>query len=111
MDTVLSLHEVFEAGSTVCGGKGWNLARLEPCGFAVPPGAVRAARLVADARERDEGEIDARFVLVAKRACRIPMLRSEAAAPLFHRLHEDELTVVYERVLAGEDAGSPRLRR
>lgn len=41
----------------------------------------------------------------------MPMLRSDAASPFFRRLHEDERTVVYERIAAGEDSRFPLVRR
>ncbi|MCM2313723.1 MAG: glycosyltransferase family 39 protein [Thermoanaerobaculia bacterium] len=56
-------------------------------------------------------EIDARFVLVRKRACRIPVLGSDAASPFFRLLHEDEMTLVYERIAGGEDSRSSQVRR
>ncbi|MFA6956053.1 MAG: PEP/pyruvate-binding domain-containing protein [Thermoanaerobaculia bacterium] len=43
MNGVLSWPEAFEAGTAVCGGKGWNLARLARYGFAVPEGGVLPA--------------------------------------------------------------------
>jgi len=40
---VLNWSEVYEAGSSRCGGKGYNLARLARYGFKVPRGGVVAA--------------------------------------------------------------------
>ncbi len=39
----LSWSAAFEAGSARCGGKGWNLARLDRYGFDVPEGGVLTA--------------------------------------------------------------------
>ena len=40
MTGLLSWAEAFEAGPSVCGGKGYNLARLARYGFRVPQGGV-----------------------------------------------------------------------
>src|SRR5579862_8320988 len=41
---ILSWEEAFAAGPSVCGGKGYNLARLVRYGFRVPAGGVVEAR-------------------------------------------------------------------
>ncbi|HEY0722137.1 MAG TPA: PEP/pyruvate-binding domain-containing protein, partial [Gammaproteobacteria bacterium] len=41
---LLAWNEAVPAGIAVCGGKGWNLARLERYGFPVPAGGVLSAR-------------------------------------------------------------------
>jgi len=43
MRSLLNWYEAYEAGPSVCGGKGYNLARLARYGFRVPRGAVLAA--------------------------------------------------------------------
>ena len=43
MNTVLNWHEAYAAGAAVCGGKGYNLARLARYGFRVPRGGVLPA--------------------------------------------------------------------
>jgi phosphoenolpyruvate synthase/pyruvate phosphate dikinase len=40
---ILTWSEAFQAGPNVCGGKGYNLARLDRYGFRVPGGGVLAA--------------------------------------------------------------------
>lgn len=40
MKTLLNWCDAYEAGSSVCGGKGYNLARLARYGFSVPRGGV-----------------------------------------------------------------------
>jgi len=48
MRGVLSWPEAFEAGTSACGGKGWNLARLARYGFVVPEGCVLPATSYAE---------------------------------------------------------------
>lgn len=43
MNAFLTWQEAFAAGPEVCGGKGWNLARLARYGFRTPRGGVLAA--------------------------------------------------------------------
>src|ERR1035441_1829320 len=43
MSAFLSWPEAYEAGPSVCGGKGYNLARLARYGFRVPRGGVLPA--------------------------------------------------------------------
>src|SRR5215472_2673611 len=43
MTSLLSWADAFEAGPSVCGGKGYNLARLARYGFRVPRGGVLPA--------------------------------------------------------------------
>jgi pyruvate,water dikinase len=43
MRSLLNWHEAYEAGPSVCGGKGYNLARLARYGFRVPHGGVLPA--------------------------------------------------------------------
>jgi pyruvate,water dikinase len=43
MSAFLSWPEAYEAGAAICGGKGYNLARLARYGFRVPRGGVLAA--------------------------------------------------------------------
>jgi pyruvate,water dikinase len=43
MSAVLSWFDAYEAGASVCGGKGYNLARLARYGFRVPRGEVLPA--------------------------------------------------------------------
>lgn len=43
MRSLLNWYEAYEAGPSVCGGKGYNLARLARYGFEVPPGGVLPA--------------------------------------------------------------------
>ena len=98
----------------VCGGE--DLAyhfRGEMVGDHHGPARFSRFTSAPDTAElsRRLAEIDARFVLVAKRACRIPLLRSDAASRYFRLLHEDETAIVYERVAAGEDSGSSPVRR
>ncbi len=40
MKSILNWYEAYKAGSSVCGGKGYNLARLARYGFRVPRGGV-----------------------------------------------------------------------
>jgi pyruvate,water dikinase len=51
MKSLLNWYEAYEAGPSVCGGKGYNLARLARYGFRVPHGGV----LPADASISDLG--------------------------------------------------------
>jgi len=44
----LNWEDVYAAGVTVAGGKGWNLARLDRYGFTVPAGGVLAAQAYDD---------------------------------------------------------------
>lgn len=96
----------------VCGGE--DLAyhfRGEMVGDHHGPARFSRFTSAPDPAELDRrlAEIDARFVLVAKRACRMPMLRSAAASPFFRLLYEDELTVVYERVAPAEPRPPQRM--
>ncbi len=43
MTSLLNWNQAFEAGPSVCGGKGYNLARLARYGFRVPHGGVLPA--------------------------------------------------------------------
>jgi len=43
MSDFLNWQEAYEAGAAVCGGKGYNLARLARYGFRVPRGGVLPA--------------------------------------------------------------------
>ena len=43
MSACLSWQEAYQAGAAVCGGKGYNLARLVRYGFPVPRGFVLPA--------------------------------------------------------------------
>src|ERR1035441_6880458 len=43
MSACLSWQEAYQAGTAVCGGKGYNLARLARYGFRVPRGFVLPA--------------------------------------------------------------------
>ncbi len=43
MDTFLDWQQAYQAGPALCGGKGYNLARLARYGFRVPRGGVLAA--------------------------------------------------------------------
>ncbi len=43
MTSLLNWYEAYEAGPSVCGGKGYNLARLARYGFGVPHGGVLPA--------------------------------------------------------------------
>ena len=43
MSDFLNWREAYEAGVAVCGGKGYNLARLARYGFRVPRGGVLPA--------------------------------------------------------------------
>jgi pyruvate,water dikinase len=43
MSAVLNWLDAYEAGAPVCGGKGYNLARLARYGFRVPRGGVLPA--------------------------------------------------------------------
>ena len=40
MDAVLNWQQAYEAGPKICGGKGYNLARLSRYGFRIPRGGV-----------------------------------------------------------------------
>ena len=42
---ILNWSQAFNASSAVCGGKGWNLARLHHDGFIIPAGGVVSAEL------------------------------------------------------------------
>ncbi|UCG39542.1 MAG: PEP/pyruvate-binding domain-containing protein, partial [bacterium] len=57
----MSWEETFEAGVTLSGGKGWNLARLDRYGFPVPAGGVLAARAYDQfvRHNRMEGSLEA----------------------------------------------------
>jgi pyruvate,water dikinase len=51
MNSLLSWEEAYNAGPAVCGGKGYNLARLHRYGFRVPQGGVLPANApVSDVR-------------------------------------------------------------
>jgi phosphoenolpyruvate synthase/pyruvate phosphate dikinase len=43
MSACLNWQEAYQAGAAVCGGKGYNLARLARYGFRVPRGFVLSA--------------------------------------------------------------------
>ena len=43
MHGFLNWQEAYQAGASICGGKGYNLARLARYGFRVPRGGVLAA--------------------------------------------------------------------
>ncbi|HZL71893.1 MAG TPA: PEP/pyruvate-binding domain-containing protein, partial [Planctomycetota bacterium] len=57
---ILTWEETFRAGPAICGGKGFNLARLHRYGFPVPRGGVLPARIYSEfIRPFDIGDFDA----------------------------------------------------
>jgi phosphoenolpyruvate synthase/pyruvate phosphate dikinase len=68
----LNWQEAYEAGAAVCGGKGYNLARLARYGFRVPRGGVLPAGAPA-------GEIARGLERLGLQASRVA-LRSSATA-------------------------------
>src|SRR5512133_1475925 len=94
MRNVLSWPEAFEAGTAVCGGKGWNLARLSRYGFAVPEGGVLPAAAYAELLARggiaelatELASVDADRVTGSDVAVRLGELQSRIVAS---RLAED----------------------
>ena len=56
MSACLSWQEAYQAGAAVCGGKGYNLARLARYGFRVPRGFVLPAGSPVPAIVRGDGK-------------------------------------------------------
>lgn len=90
MTGLLSWAEAFEAGPSVCGGKGYNLARLARYGFRVPQGGVLPTGApLTEIREGLE-----RLGLTAKRvAVRSSATAEDSARASFAGIHRSFLNV------------------
>jgi pyruvate,water dikinase len=90
MSACLSWQEAYEAGAAVCGGKGYNLARLARYGFRVPRGFVlTAGSPVAEIRQglEQSGLGD------AKVAVRSSATAEDSARASFAGIHRSFLNV------------------
>ena len=75
---ILNWSEAFAAGPEACGGKGWNLARLQRYGFAVPDGFV----IHREMYHAVVGNAD--VMTLINRLREMDVTRSEAATVLEH---------------------------
>ena len=90
MSNFLSWPEAYQAGASVCGGKGYNLARLARYGFRVPRGGVLAAG--APVSEIRRG-LDQLGLLEAKVAVRSSATAEDSARASFAGIHRSYLNV------------------
>src|ERR1019366_5292643 len=90
MSACLSWQEAYQAGAAVCGGKGYNLARLARYGFRVPRGGVLPAG--APLSEIPRG-LERVGLLDAKVAVRSSATAEDSARASFAGIHRSFLNV------------------
>ena len=90
MSACLDWREAYEAGAAVCGGKGYNLARLARYGFRVPRGGVLPAG--APVSEIREG-LEQLGLLDTKVAVRSSATAEDSARASFAGIHRSFLNV------------------
>lgn len=90
MHGFLSWPEVYEAGPNICGGKGYNLARLARYGFRVPRGGVLSAEAPIEAVR--EG-IERLGLTQTKVAVRSSATAEDSARASFAGVHRSFLNV------------------
>ena len=90
MSACLDWREAYEAGAAVCGGKGYNLARLARYGFRVPRGGVLPAG--APVSEIRQG-LEQLGLLDAKVAVRSSATAEDSARASFAGIHRSFLNV------------------
>jgi pyruvate,water dikinase len=90
MSACLSWREAYQAGAAVCGGKGYNLARLARYGFRVPRGGVLPAG--APVSEIRQG-LEHLGLLDAKVAVRSSATAEDSARASFAGIHRSFLNV------------------
>src|ERR1022692_1740895 len=89
MSAFLNWQEAYAAGSAVCGGKGYNLARLARYGFRVPRGGVLRAGALS---EIGHG-LDRLGLLEARVAVRSSATGEDSARASFAGMHRSFLNV------------------
>lgn len=90
MSALLSWPDAYEAGASVCGGKGYNLARLARYGFRVPRGGVLPAGGPLSEIRRGLEELG---LLEAKVAVRSSATAEDSARASFAGIHRSYLNV------------------
>jgi hypothetical protein len=90
MSAFLSWLEAYQAGASVCGGKGYNLARLARYGFRVPRGGVLPAGAPLSGIRRG---LDQLGLLEAKVAVRSSATAEDSARASFAGIHRSYLNV------------------
>ena len=83
MSAILNWNEVYQTGPALCGGKGWNLARLHHAGFKVPAGGVLTIDVYNDLVKHDaiKTQIESIRAIATKR------LNTDEAANKINALH------------------------
>jgi pyruvate,water dikinase len=90
MSAFLSWSEAYEAGASVCGGKGYNLARLTRYGFRVPRGGVLPAGAPLSGIRRG---LERLGLLEARVAVRSSAAAEDSARASFAGIHRSYLNV------------------
>ena len=90
MSAFLSWPDAYQAGAVVCGGKGYNLARLARCGFRVPRGGVLPAGAPVSEVRRGLEQLG---LLEAKVAVRSSATAEDSARASFAGIHRSYLNV------------------